>query len=149
MFAPGEPVVDPAQRVDDHFKWLHDFVGAPDKPGPMEAGAGEDAQIYQSFSQVAASPNAAAAMLGAAAGNSGASLSQQLDTLGKTMPPAVQPMVRTVVAEQQRVTTAGAKQQIQDAWATKVLPLCQAALTNRYPLVPDSRPTCRWTISCG
>ncbi len=132
------PVVDPAQRVDEHFRWLHDFVGMPDKPSQLEAVLAKMLQIYTSFSQVAASPNAAAALLGAASGNSGASLSQQLDTLGKGLPAAVQPMVRTVSQSSSAVTTTGAKQQIQDAWAAKVAPLCQAALTNRYPFVSAS-----------
>ncbi len=134
VFSPGTPVMDPAQRVNDHFKWLLDFVGTPDKPGDMEAVLAKMTQIYQSFSQVAASPNAAQALLGQAAGNNGGSLSAQLDTLGKSMPPPVQAMVKTVTASSSAVTTSGAKQQIQDAWASKVLPLCQAALTNRYPL---------------
>jgi type VI secretion system protein ImpL len=138
VFSPGTPVIDPAQRVNDHFKWLHDFVGTPDKPGPIEAVLTKLAQIYQSFSQVSASPNAGVALLGAAASNSGSSLSTQLDTLGKTMPPPVQTMLRTVSQSSSSVTTSGAKQSIQDAWATKVLPLCQAALTNRYPLFQTS-----------
>jgi len=134
VFSPGTPVIDPAQRVNDHFKWLHDFVGTPEKPAGLEAVLAKMAQIYQSFSQVAASPNAAQALLGAAASNNGASLSAQLDTLGKAMPGPVQAMVKTVTQSSTSVTTSGAKQQIQDAWASKVLPLCQAALTNRYPI---------------
>ena len=138
VFAPGLKVVDPAQRVNDHFKWLATFVGTPDKPGPMEAVLAKMTQVYQSFSQVAASPNAAQALLGQAAANSGSSLSTQLDTLAATMPPAVQSMLKTVAQSSNGVTTSGAKQQIQDAWASKVLPLCQAALTNRYPLFQQS-----------
>lgn len=138
VFSAGTPVVDPAQRVNDHFKWLRDFVGTPDKPGPIEAVLTKMAQIYQSFSQAAASPNATQALLGAAASNTGSSLSAQLDTLGKSMPGPVQSMLKTVSQSSAIVTTNGAKQQIQDAWASKVLPLCQAALTNRYPLVQSS-----------
>ncbi len=138
VLAPGAPVVDPAQRVNDHFKWLTDFVGTPEKPGPIEAVLTKMGQIYQSFSQVAASPNASQAMLGAAASNSGASLAAQLDTLGKSMPKAIEAMARTVSQSSASVTTSGAKQEITDAWASKVLPLCQAALTNRYPLVASS-----------
>ena len=138
VFVPGLKVVDPAQRVNDHFKWLATFVGTPEKPGPMEAVLAKMTQVYQSFSQVAASANAPQALLGQAANNSGSSLSTQLDTLGKSMPPAVQAMLKTVAQSSNGVTTSGAKQQIQDAWASKVLPLCQAALTNRYPLFQQS-----------
>ncbi len=138
VFAPGAPVIDPAQRVNDHFRWLSEFVGTPEKPGPLEAVLAKMAQIYQSFSQVAASPNAAQALLGAAASNTGSSLSAQLETLGKTLPAPVQAMVKTVTQSSSAVTSNGAKQQIQDAWASKVLPLCQAALTDRYPLYQTS-----------
>ena len=138
VFTSTAPAVDPAQRVDEHFRWLHDFVGTPERPGQLEPVLQKMLQIYGSFSQVAASPNAAAALLGAASSNSGASLSQQLDTLGKSMPPAVQSMVRAVSQSSSKVTTAEAKQQIQDAWSAKVAPLCQAALSNRYPFVPGS-----------
>ncbi len=138
VFSPGTPVVDPAQRVNDHFEWLHDFVGTQDKPGGMEPVLAKMTQIYQSFSQVAASPNAAQALLGAAASNSGSSLSAQLDTLAKTMPGPVQAMARTVSQSSNTVTSSGARQQIQDAWASKVLPLCQAALIDRYPLFASS-----------
>ncbi len=138
VFAPGLKVVDPAQRVNDHFKWLATFVGTPEKPGDMEAVLAKMTQVYQSFSQVAASPNAAQALLGQAAANTGSSLSTQLDTLAKTMPPVVQPMLKTVAQSSSGVTNSGAKQSIQDAWASKVLPLCQAALTNRYPLFQQS-----------
>ncbi len=138
VFTAGKPVVDPAQRVNDHFKWLADFVGTSEKPGPMEAILAKMGQIYQSFSQVAASPNAAQALLGAAANNSGSSLSTQLEALGKSMPGPVQSMVRTVSQSSAAITTNGAKQQIQDAWATKVLPLCKAALDNRYPIFQSS-----------
>ena len=138
VFGSTAKPVDPAQRVNDHFKWLTDFVGTPEKPGPIEAMLAKMAQIYTSFSQVAASPNAAQALLGAAAANSGSSLSAQLETLSKSMPPPVQAMAKTVSSSSDSVTTSGAKQQIQDAWASKVLPLCQAALTNRYPLFQAS-----------
>ena len=106
----------------------------------MEAVLAKMTQIYQSFSQVAASPNAVAqALLGAAAANTGSSLSTQLDTLAKSMPPVVQAMAEDGRQSSSSVTNSGAKQQIQDAWASKVLPLCQAALTNRYPLFQQSR----------
>ncbi len=139
VLAPGAPVVDPAQRVNDHFKWLTDFVGTPEKPGPIEAVLTKMGQIYQSFSQVAASPNASQAMLGAAASNSGASLAAQLDTLGKSMPKAVAGDGPHRQPEQQPASPPAApSRRSPDAWASKVLPLCQAALTNRYPLVASS-----------
>ncbi len=134
----GQANVNPAQRVNDHFRWLHDFVGTPERPGPMEAVLTKMGQIYTSFSQVAASPNAPQALLGAASANNGASLSAQLATLANSMPAPVQAMVKTVSQSSSSVTSSGAKQQIQNSWATDVLPLCKAALTDRYPIFADS-----------
>ncbi len=138
VFVPGAAVPDPASRVDEHFRWLHDFVGTPEKPGPMEQVLAKMGQVYQSFSQVAASPNAAAALLGAASANNGGSLSAQLDSLGRTLPKPIAAMVGTVSQSSSTVTSSGARQQIEDAWASKVAPLCQQALANRYPLVASS-----------
>ncbi len=139
VFTADAPVVDPAQRVDLHFKWLRDFVGTADRPGAMADVLQKMLLIYQNFTQVAAAPNAAAALFGAASGGgSGASLSQQLETVGKNLPPAVQSMVHSVSQSSSTVTTAGAKQQIQDAWTAEVAPLCVAATTNRYPFFAGS-----------
>ena len=62
---PGGKPVDPAQRVDQHFQALHDFVtGAEGKPAQLEAAIGKIAQVYQGLSQAANAPNQGAALLG-------------------------------------------------------------------------------------
>ncbi len=138
VFVPGAAVPDPASRVNDHFRWLHGFVGTPEKPGPIEQVLAKMGQIYASFSQVAASPNAAAALLGAASANSGSSLAAQLDALGRTLPSPVAAMIGTVSQSSTAVTSSGARQGIEDAWTSRVAPLCAQALTDRYPLVAGS-----------
>ena len=66
---PGGKPVDPAQRVDQHFQALHDFVaGAEGKPAQLEAAIGKIAQVYQGLSQAANAPNQGAALLGMVSG---------------------------------------------------------------------------------
>ena len=51
---PRGQAVDPAKRVDEHFRSLHDFVaGSEGRPPAMEAALQKIQAMYQSFNQVA------------------------------------------------------------------------------------------------
>jgi len=140
----GKPV-DPASRVDQHFKTIHDFVAGPGPgaPPPMEAAISKIQALYQNFNQVANSANQGQALLGVVAGGGGAaaagggSAAAQLDQLSKDLPKPVAAMLQTVSQSSSQVTSTGATQELSDAWRSKVLPLCQAAF-NRYPFVAGS-----------
>ena len=142
MDAGGKPV-DPASRVDQHFKALHEWVTSPtpDKPSAMEVAIGKIGAIYQNFNQVANAPNQGQALVqglqggGAAAG--GGSPAQQLQDLTRSMPPSVAPMLQTVSQSATQVTVSGASQELSDAWKTKVVPLCQDTM-DRYPMIASS-----------
>lgn len=134
----GKPV-DPAKRVDDHFKALHDYVtGTPQTPSPMEQAITKIAAVYQNFNQAANAPSqgqALVSMIGGGAGGAGAV--QQLQELARTAPPAVAPMLASVASNAAQVTASGASHELSDAWRSKVVPMCETAL-NRYPLVRAS-----------
>ncbi|MGH7044480.1 MAG: type VI secretion system membrane subunit TssM, partial [Acetobacteraceae bacterium] len=68
----GKPI-DPATRVDEHFKALHEFVAGktPGQPHLADALA-KILQIYQGMNQAANAPNQGAALLGMVAGGGGA-----------------------------------------------------------------------------
>ncbi|GAC1338167.1 MAG: type VI secretion system membrane subunit TssM [Acetobacteraceae bacterium] len=134
----GKPV-DPAQRVNEHFKPLHDWVsGTPEKPAPLEAAIGKIAAIYQSFNQAANAPSQGQALVGMVGGGTGgASAAQQLQDLSRSVPPVVAPMLQTVSRSAAQVTASGASAELSEAWRTKVVPLCETAL-HRYPLVQSS-----------
>ncbi len=135
----GKPI-DPAKRVDDYFKALHDWVtGTPEKPSPMEAAIAKMQTTYQSLNQVANAPSqgqALVGMLGGGAGGAG-NAAQQLQDLTRDVPPAIAPMLQTIARSVSQVTTSGASQELSDAWRSKVVPRCETAL-NRYPLVQSS-----------
>ena len=67
----GKPV-DPAKRVDDHFKTLHDFVtGADGTPSGLEVSLQKIQQLYQNYDQVANAPNQGQVLLNQIAGGGG------------------------------------------------------------------------------
>lgn len=133
----AQKFVDPATRVDEHFKGIRAFVGTAEKPGELENVLQKLAQLYQNFGQLAGAPDKGAALLGAAAAGGG-SMSGQLAAMAKTLPKPVDAMVAAVAQSSAAVTSSGSKQQISDAWRANVLPLCDAAFANRYPFVVSS-----------
>jgi type VI secretion system protein ImpL len=142
----GKPI-DPASRVDDHFKWVHDFVNGKDgsKP-PMEEAIAKIQSMYQNFNQVAGAANPGAILVQQAAGGGaaggggggGGSPAAQLKALSKDLPKPIAGMLETVSASGAAVASSGATASLSDAWRSKVLPLCQAAF-NRYPFVAGSQ----------
>ena len=137
----GKPI-DPATRVDQHFKALHDWVsGKGEGAGisPMEQALQKISTIYTSFNQVANSPSQGQALVGLIGGGAanGGTPSQQLQELARTAPPSIAPMLTTVATSAAQVTSGGASRELSDAWRSKVAPLCEVALA-RYPLVRAS-----------
>lgn len=141
--AGGKPV-DPAVRVDEHFRQIHNFVnGVKGQPAPMEVAIQKIQALYQNFNQVANAPNQGQALLGlvggggAGGGGAAGGAAAQLQDLAKDLPKPIAAMLQTVSASSSSVTASGASQQLSDAWRSKVLPLCNAAF-NRYPFVRSS-----------
>ena len=143
----GKPV-DPAKRVDDHFRALHNFVVSADTgPAPMEVALQKIQAMYQNLNQVANAANPGQALLqqlgstagggGGAIGGGGGSPAAQLQALTHDMPAPVAAMLQTVSQSGSQVVGSGASQELSDAWRSKVLPLCEAAF-NRYPFVATS-----------
>jgi type VI secretion system protein ImpL len=135
--------VDPASRVDDHFKAIHTFVTpGKDKPAPMEAAIEKMGTIYQGMIQVANAPNQGQALLGvvgtSGSGGGQAAAAQQLKDLAKDLPGPVAGMLQSVSASTTAVATGGASKELDTAWKSKVLPLCTEAFFNRYPFVAGS-----------
>jgi type VI secretion system protein ImpL len=138
--AGGKPV-DPATRVDDHFKSLHDFVtGADGRPSALEASLTKIQQMYQNFNQVANAPNQGQVLLNqmAGAGSGGtSSAAMQLQDLTRDMPKPIAAMLQSVSTSGTQVATSGASQELSDTWRSKIVPLCEAAF-NRYPMIASS-----------
>nr|WP_256476419.1 type VI secretion system membrane subunit TssM [Siccirubricoccus soli] len=131
---------NPAERVDEHFRRLREFVGTPQRPGEMEQVIAKMLQLYQGFSQAAA--GGGAGLLGAAAGGGGVggggSLPSQLQTLARSLPAPIDNMVAATARSSATVTAAGARAQIAENWRSNIAPFCATALNNRYPFVVSS-----------
>lgn len=135
----GKPV-DPARRVDDHFKPFHDFVtGRDDRPSGLETAIANLLKMYQTFNLAAntASPDQALFNSLAGGGGGGANASAQMVDSLRTMPPEVAAMLGPVARNATQIAASGATQKMADAWRADVLPLCEAAF-NRYPFVAGS-----------
>jgi type VI secretion system protein ImpL len=135
--------VNPAVRVDQHFGWIHKFVNGDDStPSPMEAAISKMGAMYQNLAGVAGAANPNAVLLsklagGGGSGGGGGSPDTQLAALSKDLPKPVAAMLQTVSSSGAAVTSSGASAQLQDAWSSKVYPLCREAF-NRYPFVGGS-----------
>ncbi len=137
--AGGGKPVDPAERVDAHFRSLHEFVaGSKDQPAQLEAVIAKLQQVYAGLNQAANAPNQGQALLGmVGGGGAGGGAAAGLAAAAQGAPKPVADMLKTVSASSSDVTANGASAQLNEAWQSKVLPLCQAAF-NRYPFVAGS-----------
>ena len=139
----GKPM-DPAKRVDDHFRAFHEFVtGTESRPSGLEAAIQRILAMYQSFNQAATSSNQSGlGLLGTLTGGGGPGgapgPAAQLQELTRSMPPEVATMLGPVARNAATLGAATATQEMSDAWKSQVVPLCEAAF-NRYPFVPASR----------
>ena len=152
---PGAgPPPDPASRVDEHFRALHDFVAGPKgaeqgAQTPLETAISKIGTIAQNMTQVANSPNQGQALIqglvgggtgssGGTSGGASAAAAAQLADLAKNVPQPVAGMLQTVSQSSTAVAATGVSHALTDAWKAKVLPLCDDAFLNRYPFAPAS-----------
>ncbi|MDE2006680.1 MAG: type VI secretion system membrane subunit TssM [Rhodospirillales bacterium] len=139
----GKPI-DPAKRVDEHFKDLHEFVSGKSSGSPhLDDVIAKIQQIYQGINQAANSANSGQALLGMVAGGAAASGGgaaggvAALAQVAQTVPRPIGAMLATVSQSSSAVTASGASTELSQAWQSKVLPLCKEAF-NRYPLIAGS-----------
>jgi type VI secretion system protein ImpL len=137
--AGGGKPVDPATRVDAHFRAMHDFVaGSPDHPAGLEPAIQKIQALYQNLNAAANAPNPGQVQLAAlAGGGGGGGAAGQLKDLAKGLPTPVAAMLDTVSQSSSALTASGASSALSDAWKSKVLPLCNEAF-GRYPFVAGS-----------
>ena len=141
---PGSTTpVDPATKVDEHFRPLHNFVtggkgAAPGSVTPMDVAINKIATLSQNMNGAPA-PGLPGAPTGAA-GNTGATASAaaQLQDLAKDLPQPVAVMLQGVAKSAGAVNDNDAYRRISDAWRSNVLPYCNDAFLNRYPFVASS-----------
>jgi type VI secretion system protein ImpL len=126
------------QPVDDHFRRLHEFVGlGAQLPGQAPAPAPID-DLIRGLNDVYLQLNRM--------GQPGQDLVkpdsgavQKLMTDATRMPPPLGGIVQGIARGASTTVVGGARAQIDEDWRAKVLPFCQRALDNRYPIVRGSQ----------
>jgi type VI secretion system protein ImpL len=120
------------QAVDDHFRALHDFVGLgapPGQPAPIDGLIARLNEVYVQLNKVAQDPTAPPPAGGAVA---------SLATDATRLPPPLDAMMAGVASGALGQSSSRTHAQLNEQWQSQVLPLCQKALENRYPMVRGS-----------
>ncbi|HET7594952.1 MAG TPA: type VI secretion system membrane subunit TssM, partial [Stellaceae bacterium] len=120
------------QPVDDHFRRLHEFVGLGGQgPAPIDDLIRSLNDVYLQLNRMGqpgqdlVKPDSGAV--------------QKLATDATRLPPPLAAMVAGIARGASTTAVGGVRVQINDDWQAKVLPFCQRALDNRYPIVRASQ----------
>jgi len=117
----------PGKEIDDRYKALHDLVAGT--PSGLDRVITMLSALYTAMATDGAQavmplvPTGPAAQLAAEAGR---------------LPAPLRSWTEAVVQGNSSVTVKGARERINAAWKSNVLPFCQKALDNRYPMVRGS-----------
>jgi type VI secretion system protein ImpL len=118
--------------VDEHFRRLHEFVGQGGTgPVPID-------DLIRSLNDVYLQLNRMGQPGQDLVARSDGGAVQKLSTDATRLPPPLAAMVAGIARNTSTAAIGGARSQINDDWQAKVLPFCQKALDNRYPIVRAS-----------
>ncbi len=129
---PGGP---PWQDVDDHFKWLHDYVGTGDGAAPIDTTVAQFGDIASKIDQAALAPNRDQALAQLAQGG----LTQQMRLALGGVPGPLGQSLGNVADDISAITVGSTRARLSSEWQANVLQLCNRALGNRYPLYRNSQ----------
>ena len=121
------------QPVDDHFRQLQQFVGLGGQgPAPIDDLIRGLNDVYLQLNRMG---QPGQDLLAHADGGA----VQKLATDATHLPSPVAMMVAGIARGASTTAVGGARVQINDDWQSKVLPFCQRALDNRYPIIRGSQ----------
>jgi type VI secretion system protein ImpL len=126
------PAEAPGKPVEDRFARLHQLVAGGDgAPAQIDDVIRTLGDLYKQVSKVAsASPGGGAATPDVAA-------AQQLEATAKNLPPPLNTMMSSVASRGASMAVGSTRAQLNALWVAQVLPLCNAATDNRYPIFKD------------
>jgi len=123
----------PGQSVDDHFRWLHDYVGlGRTGPAPIDDTLRTLNDAYMQLNGLAQAGSTVPAK------PAGGGALDALQTGASRAPPRVGDILMQIKTNASSLTSGSLRDQIRSDWAAKVLPFCKKALDNRYPIVRGS-----------
>ena len=128
----------PAEVVDKQFAQLNALVKA------SEGGVAPIEQIINMLSQLYGQLDALSAGLGSdalsvATGSAGGDMVRRMQVEGARQPEPVKRWLQQIASNSRSVTMGGARTQVNTAWKSNVLPVCNKALSGRYPIYRDSQ----------
>jgi type VI secretion system protein ImpL len=133
----GPPSELPGAPVDHHFERLNQVVlGHEGSTPPIEGIIDLLSQLYGHLNAISSGLGEGA--LSAAAGTSGRDILERLRIEAARQPEPVRTWLEQLAANSRSVTVGGARAQLNRTWTSIVLPVCDKALVNRYPLYKDA-----------
>jgi type VI secretion system protein ImpL len=134
----GAPLVNPGERIEAHFKQMHEFAG---DAAAAASGAAPVDQLIRRFNNIYEAMNTLNAGLGGQAQQQATQAMQSeltaLESESARMPAAVAKIAKAVAGEVQGVVTGSSRQQLNQAWG-QIVNRCQQISENRYPFYPTS-----------
>ena len=125
--AGGEPEEVPGQFVQDRFRWLHDLTAKPDgQPSQLDALIERLVVVYQDLNRMSFNGGVAEV------GEGGEALLAFQEAASRIEGP-VPRWSQQITLGGAGIAADGTRAGIDAAWKAQVLPVCQQALTGRYP----------------
>lgn len=125
---PGETPKPPGGFVQERFGWLHEMLARPfDQPSQMDKYRTVLEAVYREISKLSFAGTSTALT------NPEDSALFELVALGNRLQGPMQRWTQQIVAGSSGVSAEGTRATINAKWQTNVLPVCEQALTNRYP----------------
>ncbi|MCF6232415.1 MAG: type VI secretion system membrane subunit TssM [Rhodobacteraceae bacterium] len=122
----GEVQKAPGAFVEERFQWLHELVDRPEgQPSQLDGLIGILNEVYRELSNLAFS--------GVSSGGEEGLALAQLNQLAGRMDGPVQRWVSQITTGSSDIQATGTRASINSRWQSTVLPVCEQALTNRYP----------------
>ncbi|MFI4988885.1 MAG: type VI secretion system membrane subunit TssM, partial [Alphaproteobacteria bacterium] len=125
----------PGKEVDDRYKALHDLVAGT--PSGLDRVITMLSALYEQLSRTSMATDQAQAMTSSVLAGAAGPAAQLAAEAGR-LPAPLRSWAEAVVKGNSSVTVKGARERINAAWKSNVLPFCQKALDNRYPIVRSS-----------
>lgn len=142
---PAASFVDPALKVDQRFRQLHDLLQSDGKTPPrIDTILADLADLYdyllQAMHQKTLGPDAVAGLHDVVA--RGNAVIGRIESLANAQPQPLRGWLAATAGASRALTIGeavdGARKQVKEAWVSSVGPECRAALAGRYPFARNA-----------
>ena len=131
MEGPGSP-------VEKHFERINATVRAPSGAPPIDGIMGVLSEVYGYLNSIAGSSGGAAMDAVRSRSGGGSDAVRRLQIEGARQPEPLKRWLQDIAQNSVGVMMGGTRSQLNAAYQAAVLPTCQRALMNRYPLFREA-----------